>query len=424
MNQVVSAISDHRLVHTCAALVDVATPTGYERETAALAVALLEQHGIHAHLLEHDERQASAWARIPGGDGPTILLYSPIDTVTTGATTDDIPHVADTIVGHLLPHATISHDGSTVTGLGAHNPKGHAACIIETAAVLAGNELTGDVIVAFGAGGMPTEPLDRDDRDQTGHGVGVNGILREFAAHGLRPDASIVAKSGWFVQHEEVGLAWIDVHVTGTHTYVGARHRLAYRNPIADLAHIVLAIEADAADSTDRRLGTLEPQTMVANVSGGWSRTAAFLPQRARLRVDCRLLPGETGDHARRRIDAVLDRVRIDFPGLDARSAVAREIAGSHTDRTHWICTAAATAWETIEERTHPTPERLSGSTDANLIRNAGIPTVRIGLPKVHVAGTELGFAEGMNTVDADAMRKLTELLVRATLEAQDRGPS
>ena len=46
---------------------------------------------------------------------------------------------------------------------------------------------------------------------------------------------------------------------------------------------------------------------------------------------------------------------------------------------------------------------------------------MRVGLPKVHVDGVELGFAEGMNTVDDAALRSLTELLVRTTVDLCSR---
>lgn len=417
VDHTVDAIDTRRLVDTCAALVDVAAPTGFEGDCADVASRLLRRHGVDAHLLAHDDRQGSAWGVIPGGSGPTLLLYSPLDTVTTGGVDQDVPQAADVIDGHLLPRSEISADGCIVRGLGAHNPKGHAACIIEAAGVLAKLRPPGTVVVGLGAGGMPTEPLDGDDRAQTGHGVGARALLAEFAERGLRPDAAVVAKSGWFVQHEEVGLAWIDVSVTGTHTYVGARHRLPYRNAIADLAHIALAVEADAA-RTRRVAGTLEPQTMVASIAAGWPRTAAFLPHRGALRIDSRLLPGESGEDARRRIEVVLDRVRTEVPGLDARTTVVREIHGSRTEPDHWIVASAIAAWEAVAGRRHTPPSGQSGSTDANIIRNAGIPTARIGLPKVHVDGAELGFAEGMNTVDAHAMRELTDVLVRTALGA------
>ena len=52
-------------------------------------------------------------------------------------------------------------DGDLVTGLGASNPKGHAACVIDapprrSPEPAAGIPLPGDLVAGFGAGGMPT----------------------------------------------------------------------------------------------------------------------------------------------------------------------------------------------------------------------------------------------------------------------------
>lgn len=424
-DHLVAAIDQSRLVRYCADIVSVAAPTGFERSCAETIVSILDSVGLDGRLADIDDDAASAWALIPAADdvvdAPTILLYSPIDTVTTGDPADDVPQAADAITGHLLPQAVVSDDGTIVVGLGAQNPKGHAAAVLETAAVLAGNDrgVSCHVLVAFGAGGMPTFPLDHDKRPQTGHGIGVDRLLDEFAEHGVFPDAAIVAKSGWFVQHEEVGLAWTDITVRGTHTYVGARHRLPYRNAIADAARIVLELERRFAEPHDRVSETLEPQSVVSTIVGGWQRTAAFTPAEVMLRVDQRTLPAESGIDAHGRIVEALDKLKNDHPGLEASAELTVDIAGSFTDPEHWICRLGRTAWESIEGAAHVTPTGLSGSTDANIIRHRGIPTMRIGLPKVHREGVELDFAEGMNTVDATSIATLTELLLRCVSGAR-----
>jgi acetylornithine deacetylase/succinyl-diaminopimelate desuccinylase-like protein len=423
----VGAIDSERLVSTCAAVVDVASPTGGERACAERIVELLDDAGLDGRLMLLDERSANAWGRLPAsgpraGEGPTLLLYAPIDTLTTGSVGDDVPQVGPGIDGHLLPHAVVDWSAGRITGLGAHNPKGHAACILEAVRALsdAGTPLTGDVMVAFGAGGMPTfavdDPSDPLARRNTGHGVGASFLLER----GVWADAAVIAKSGWFVQHEEVGLAWSDVVVGGTHTYVGARHRLPYRNAIADAATVALHLEERFAGRVDRA-GTLGPQSMVAEIDGGWRRTAAFLPESVRLRVDQRLLPDQSPLDAHRDLDALLDELRAGDPDLDVRAELVLAIAGSATPEDHWICEAGRRAWTATTGEEHEHPTDLSGSTDANILRNRGVPTMRVGLPKVHIDGAELGFAEGMNTVDVGALSSLTELLVRTILDVCSR---
>ncbi len=414
-------ISPQRLLQTCASLVNIPSPTGDERPLAEYIVGLLQHAGIDGRLMPIDDRMANVWGRLrargpKAGRGPTVMLYSPLDTVTSGDE-DDVPWVADRIDGHLRANAVV--DGERVVGLGAQNPKGHAAAVIEAAMALYETELAGDVIVAFGAGGMPTnarqDASDPLHRRHTGQGVGASFLLEQ----GVWADAAIIAKSGWFVQHEEVGIAWSDITVRGTHTYVGAKHRIPYRNPIADAARVVLHLEEWFAKRTDQT-GSLEPQAMVASLHSGWERMAAFLPAVASLRVDQRLFPDTSPLDAHRALVAELSTLM----DVDLSAELVLAIPGSRTPIDHWICAAGRRAWEAIEQRSHVEPTGQSGATDANILRNRGIPTMRIGLPKVLVDGHELGFAEGMNTVDATSMTTLAELLVRTVVDVcnRDRG--
>jgi hypothetical protein len=70
--------------------------------------------------------------------------------------------------------------GDNIIGLSAQNPKGHAACIIAAARALKSAEipLVHDLLLGFGAGGMPSNarPSTRID---SGHGIGLERMLRE-----------------------------------------------------------------------------------------------------------------------------------------------------------------------------------------------------------------------------------------------------
>src|SRR3546814_2467351 len=60
---------------------------------------------------------------------------------------------------------------------------------------------------------------------------------------GPKPDYAVIAKSGWSVSWEEVGLAWYEVNVAGAHSYVGSRHLLPYSNAIANAGKVVADLE-------------------------------------------------------------------------------------------------------------------------------------------------------------------------------------
>ena len=419
------AVDRDRLIELCRALVDVPSPTGDEAPLARVIADLLVACGADGRVQPLDDRQANAWGCLPAagaGGGATLMLYAPIDTMTTGDPRHDLPHVAAELDPHLLPHAIV--DGGRVVGLGAMNPKGHAACILGAVEAIAtsGVELDGDLIAAFGAGGMPTNSLPELDgapqRHHTGQGVGCSFMIEQ----GVWADAAVIAKSGWAIAWEEVGLAWCDVTVRGTHTYVGARHLIPYRNAIADAATVVQCLEAWFVERAARWSGDhpnshVEPQGMVAAISGGWQRMAAFTPAEVTIRVDIRLAPGQSPLDARREVAGAVAMLASDGIDLDVELVVG--IPGSRTEPDHWIVGTAVDAWEAETGEQHVAARRTSGATDANILRNRGIPTVRVGLPKsTEPDGSPIGFAPGMNTVDVDALEMLTRYLVRVALSA------
>lgn len=414
-----AAVDGDRVAELCSALVDIPSPTGDERALAAWIAGELQRVGIDGRVQPIDDRQASAWAQVGApGDGPDLLLYAPIDTLTVGDADEDVPWIGTELPAHARPSAR--RVGDRVVGLGAHNPKGHVACVIAALEAVAAADapLKGRLLAGFGAGGMPTNARGIGGRRNTGQGVGASFLLEQ----GLWAEAAIIAKSGWAVSWEEVGLAWIDVTVGGIHTYVGARHRLPYRNPIVDAGRVAAHLEAwFPTYATRHAAGLVEPQGVVAAAEAGWWRMAAVVPAVAKLRVDLRLVPGQSPLDAWRELDAALDDLRRSDDPIDARTELALAIPGSRTDPEHWICTAAIRAWEAVAGTDHEPITGTSGATDANILRNRGIPTVRIGLPKAIDDGAELDFAAGMNTVDIAALELLTRHLVTTALDVGTR---
>lgn len=407
-----------RLRDILTGLVEIPSPTGDEAPLARHLTAAMEAAGIEAHTMEIDDRQANSWGRLRGdGTGPDLLLYAPIDTVTTGDPAEDLPWAGPALRPDMLPKAEV--DGDYLIGLGASNPKGHAACVLAAGEAIraAGIPLTGDLLLGFGAGGMPTNARPGSSRRNTGQGVGCSFLLEQ----GVWADFALIAKPGWTVSWEEVGLAWFELTVHGTHTYVGSRHRLPYRNPVA-LAGAVAARLEDwfpryTAAHTD---GLVAPQGIVAAVRGGWERTASFTPACVRLTVDLRLSPRTTPAAARREFTAVVRAVAAE---LDARIDVEQTLAipGESSDPGMWLCRSAIRAWEEIEGAPHREARDASGATDANILRGRGIPTVRVGMPKVVDAPFEVDFAMGMNAVDLRAAEQLTHYLIRVALDTVTR---
>lgn len=424
LDAVLAEITEDRLREAAHAVTNIPSPTGREAALAHLLADRLSAAGWSAGAQHLDEHQANAVGRLRGsggGNGDDLMLYAPIDTFTTGETDIDVPWIGPELRPDMLPVAR--DEGPFVSGLGASNPKGHAACILMLAEALGRlrPELAGDVVVAFGAGGMPTNAVEAPGfpaRANTGQGVGCSFLLER----GWHTDHAVIAKPGDFVAHDEVGLCWFEVTVPGIHTYAGSRHRLPYANPIVAAAEVVRRLEAWLADYSARhRTATALPQGVIGSIAGGWERLLAATPAVCRLRMDIRVVPGMSPMALKREVAAFVARLARELD-LDLGVDMVLAIPGTETPQDAPVVRAAIDAWEATAGTAHrPVPDN-SGATDANILRSRGIPTARVGMPKVATDAFEVDFSRGMNTVDVAAMRRLAEVLARTTLAITTKG--
>ncbi len=420
-----SHIDRERLAVLVSRFVDTGAPTGFEAPLARVVATELARSGIESRVQELDPNQANAVARLPGGRGsPSLLLYAPLDTVTVGREQDDLPWAGPELRADMRPRAVRA--GDVITGLGAHNPLGHAACVVAAveAVAAAGVPLAGDLWAGLGAGGMPCDPRPGDDRSVIGHGVGCRALVEE-----VRPARAVIAKSGWSVSHEEVGLMWFDVEVRGTHTYVGSRHLIDYVNAIREAGRVIEELETRwfGAWAEAHTSGLVRPQGVVSHIRAGWPHMAAFTPAVCRFGVDLRIGPRTTPAEAEAEFGAALEAVAA-RTGVDLSWSTRVAIPGTSTPAGARVIRSTVAAWERLTGVAHTPPAGMSGATDANILRGAGIPTARVGLPKVPAPGggdtgtvagmgREADFQAGMNTVSLDDMEMLTALLVEVAVD-------
>lgn len=399
-----------RLVDLLVGIVNIASPTGEEEALAAHIAARMADMGLESEAQPIGGHQANAIGRIAGtGGGASLLLYAPLDTVTVGTEAEDLPQAGSELRADMLPHATV--DGDLVIGLGAQNPKGHAACILAAAEAIHHSRLplAGDLILGFGAGGMPSDPRPGIP-PHSAHGYGCQQLLARIGG----VDQAIIAKSGWTVSHEEVGFIWFDIDVFGTHNYVGSRHLLPFRSAILDAARLVQDIEAWFPTWTEKyRSGLVAPQGIVSTIDGGWQRMPAFTPAVCRIRCDLRLAPDTSFVAAEAEFGAAVRNMAARH-GIECRITPRVRIAGTRTDATAAVIRASIDAWEAIEGCSHQPVLGTSGATDANILRLAGIPTARVGLGKAKIEG--LDFTLGMNAASVPEMERLTRHLIHAAI--------
>lgn len=416
-------IDQTRLRDLLQAMVSIPSPTGDERALAEFLTGRLAEAGLAATYQEIDDRQGNAVGRLAGdGSGADLLLYAPIDTLTVGTEAEDVPQVGVRLRPDLRPEGVVQ--GDRVVGLGASNPKGHAACVVAAAEAVAaaGLPLRGSLLVGLGAGGMPTNRRDMClDRANTGQGNGCSFLLEQ----GVQADHAILAKPGWSVSWEEVGLCWFTVRVFGTYNYVGSRQRLPYRNPVVDAARLIGELERWFPEYTTRHTsGLVAPQGHVASVRGGWRRTAAICPAVCEFTVDLRISPRTRPVQAHREFAAAVTQASQRL-GIESSCEMTLSIPGSTTAPDTWIVQSCIRAWELVTGVRHELDEvarTTSGATDGNILRNRGIPTARIGMPRVSDPdGSEVDFPMGMNAASTPNLVRLTRLLVAAAVDALTR---
>ena len=407
LDDALARVSASRLRELTGMLVATPSPTGEEGALAVQIAESLNAVGMQSRTHWLDANAANAWGVLGSdGCGPSLLLYSPIDTLTAGDSDLGLPWASPQARPDMEPEVRTEH--GWMVGLGAQNPKGHAACVLMATEALAsaGTDLPGRIIAGLGCLGMPVNRRAPHLRD--GHGAGCEALI-----DAVRPDAAVIAKSGWAVSWSEVGLVWFTVRVSGIHTYAGSRHLLAYRSAIADAADLILDVESWIEEWAEARSDEFNrPQGIVAAVRGGDPSAAAFTGCTCEFTVDLRIPPGVDADSAER---ALVERVgrRAAAAGIDATVTRTVAIGGTCTDPSEPVVQAAVKAWEAETGRLHQPIRGLSGATDANILRASGIPTARVGLPKVSKPGVDVDFQYGMNAVVPSDQVALSRLLIR-----------
>ncbi len=407
-----------RLEALVTAMTAIPSPTGEERALAEFMVQTLRASGLDAAYQPIDAMQGNAlgWCRGTGG-GADLMLYAPIDTHIAGDAAEDCPWVGGELRRDMLP-TPVTEDGFVI-GLCAENPKGYAACAVAAAEAVrrAGIPLRGDLMVGLGAGGMPTNKRPGLGRYNAGQGNGCSFMLEQ----GFRPDFAVIAKPGWSVAHEEVGLAWFRIRIGGYLGYTGQRHRLKHKNPILDAMVVVRELEEWFPEYTLRNTsGLVAPQGSIGAIEGGWPHKPAFIPAACDLYVDLRLSPRTDPVEARQQLRDALEAIERRHPDIEAGCEMILAIPGATTPPDNWIITSSIRAWEAVAGRPHLPRTGTSGATDANVLRGRGIPTARIGMPPPGRAYPyENTFSMGV--VEIDGMVELTKCLVRIAVDTCTR---
>lgn len=413
------ALDEKKLAELNRLMASIASPTGEEGQLAKAMVDVMRQSAVDAFYQPMDDLQGNAIGRISGkGNGADLLLYAPLDTAFSTVEEEECPWVGDKLPAEMTTDAYIK-DGDVI-GMGAENPKGYGACVVAAAQAIkaAGVPLLGSLLVGLGAGGMPTNRRPSSRKFNAGQGAGCTFMLEQ----GVRGDFAILAKPGYSVAWEEVGLCWFKVVVRGDLNYTGVRHVVRGRNPILHAAKVIGLLEEWFPKYTEQNTsGLVAPQGSINAIEGGWTHKPAFVPAACHFFVDLRISPRVSPMEAKRQFGDAIERIVKANPELSVEWEMILSIPGTFTDPKNWIIQTCMRAWQYVEKRPHVPRVKTSGATDANILRARGIPTARLGMPRLGSASEGQRSVFSMETSNVAGMKQLTKCLVYAIIDTCTR---
>jgi acetylornithine deacetylase len=266
----------------------------------------------------------------------------------------------DTVGGGEMAHPfTPRRTGNRLYGRGAYDMKGSLAAIMQVGAEAVRRDLRGDVIVTAVA-------------DEEYASVGTQAIV---ARH--RADAAIVTEPTALdlcVAHK--GFVWIEIETRGRAAH-GSRPDLGI-DAIAKMGPVLVGLEALdqrlRATPTHRYLGSGSVHASL--IEGG--RELSTYPDRCRLGVERRTIPGETIAVVEAELLALLDDAAANDSDFTASLSTTLIRPPFEVASDEPIVVALRRAAETVLGR----EPALTGQTpwmDSALLSDAGIPTVVFG---------------------------------------------
>jgi acetylornithine deacetylase len=315
-----------------------------EGEIARSIASWAQNAGLSVQLLEGTAGRPSVLVRATGsGGGRTLLLCGHIDTVG--------------VEGMSSPHEP-RVDGDRLYGRGAYDMKAGVAAALAACRAAADLGLAGDVVVAAVA-------------DEEHASFGVQEALRAVSA-----DGAIVTEPtemGLATAHK--GFVWVEIEVTGQAAH-GSRPHLGV-DAIVKSGPVLTGIGRLDERLREREHPLLGPGSVHASLIEGGLELSTY-PDRCKIGLERRTLPGDAGADAEREIAELLDSCRSADPALvaESRTLLVREpfeidagdpFVGIVGDAAAGVLGSA------------PPIEGVSYWADSAFIAAAGIPTVLFG---------------------------------------------
>ncbi len=347
-----------------------------EGRIARFVAAWLERAGLEVTVDEVAPGRPNVIGVARGsGGGRSLMLNAHMDTVgVAGMERPFEPRV----------------EGQRLYGRGAVDMKGSLAALIVAAARARQLGLRGDVIVTAVA-------------DEEYASLGTQALVRRW-----RADAAIVTEPTALdicICHK--GFIWFEVETAGVAAH-GSRPDLGV-DAIAKMGRVLTGLEA-----LDRSLRAAPSHPLLGSgsvhaslIEGG--QELSSYPERCRLSLERRTVPGETPEMAEAQIRALLDAAASADPAFAATltMGLVREAYEVAEDEP---IVQIVRRWAAAVRGSEPAIVGQTGWMDSALLGAAGIPTVIFG------PGGE-GLHAAVEWVDLDQVERCSEVLLEVARE-------
>jgi len=334
-------------------------PHAGEGRVAEFLVATAAAAGLTVELQQVATNRSNLLARLtpPGKVRQRILLAPHLDTVG-----GDLERIFKPRVGH-----------GRLYGRGACDTKGSVAAMMSALLKLAGSSRRPRETEIVFAG------LVDEENGQGGS--------RALAAKGFKADLAIVGEPTRLkVVTAHKGDLWLQLETRGLAAH-GSRPELG-RNAVHEMARIVDVFQTDYAATLRRRHHRLlgHPTVNVGTIAGGSQPN--IVPDRCRISIDRRTIPGETESGVRREIRELLRRRRLRAGLLNIRGAPCPPLETNV--RLPWVRGFLSSVRQS-------SPVGVDYFCDAAVLAGGGIPSLVFGpgdIAQAHTADEWISLAQ------------------------------
>lgn len=332
-----------------------------EIEIAAYLADVFTELGLEVHTQEAAEGRPNAIGILRGqGGGRSLMINGHTDTVDVDGMT--IPPFEPRLAPPSVPPNSGGEVGDgRIYGRGSFDMKGGLAAAIAAmkAIIEAGGTLQGDVILVAVA-------------DEEYASIGIQKVLTEYSA-----DAAIICEPtdlDIVVAHK--GFSWIEIETMGRAAH-GSRFEEGV-DAIAHMGRVLAELERLQTEVYPRSVHPLLGQASIhaSLIEGGLGLST--YPDRCKLQVERRNLPGEIEEDVAAEMQALGQRLAKGDPQFEFRSRVffTREAVETPTDAP--IVQVLAAASQQVLGRD---PQYIGQPwwTEMSLMTQAGIPSVLYG---------------------------------------------